>query len=361
PLPAVTPDWLPGAARNTPTAPTPDTLPVSPSSVGTATQLSTVAITDATTGVESVASRVVAPVGGTAASVQPVKASPLAPSASSVPIAPAGGAPSGEESVISAEATTKPTPVTSAARLDGQRSPATGAAAAREDTPVLTRVPTATRAASTVPAATAGTNAHGAHSSPQSKDAGMAVAATAHPAPASAVAEVASAAAATVVPPASAPVAPVTAPPVSAPAPIAAAQSAPFSQQLGQPIFTLAAAGNGDHVMTVTVTPDNLGPVTVRAHVSADGLRVELFAPNDFGREAIRAILPELRRDLAGGGLSAHLDLSSDSRPADPRDGDAGRDRRAPAPTPVLAERQTEEGRQHARMQGTSSTIDVMA
>jgi flagellar hook-length control protein FliK len=67
--------------------------------------------------------------------------------------------------------------------------------------------------------------------------------------------------------------------------------------------------------MTLSVTPDNLGPVTVRAHVSAAGVRVELFAPNDMGRDALRAILPELRRDLAGTGMNANLQLSSNNHP----------------------------------------------
>jgi flagellar hook-length control protein FliK len=68
--------------------------------------------------------------------------------------------------------------------------------------------------------------------------------------------------------------------------------------------------------MTISVTPDNLGPVIVRAQVSSAGIRVELFAPNDAGREALRTILPDLRRDLAGGGLNSNLSLSSDGRPA---------------------------------------------
>ena len=67
--------------------------------------------------------------------------------------------------------------------------------------------------------------------------------------------------------------------------------------------------------MTINVTPDNLGPVTVRAHISAGDVRLELFAPNDAGRDALRAILPDLKRDLAGTGLNANLDLSSGNQP----------------------------------------------
>ncbi len=100
----------------------------------------------------------------------------------------------------------------------------------------------------------------------------------------------------------------------------------PFAGQLARPIFTLAAAGPGSHTMTISVTPDTLGPVTVQAHVSPEGIRVELFAPTDLGRDAIRAILPDLRKDLAGAGVGANLDLSSHNQPSDAGDrrGDRG-------------------------------------
>ncbi|MGY4856603.1 hypothetical protein [Cryobacterium sp. AP23] len=69
--------------------------------------------------------------------------------------------------------------------------------------------------------------------------------------------------------------------------------------------------------MSISVTPDDLGPVVVRAVITATGVRMELFAPTDVARDALRLILPELRRDLAGGALSASLDLSSRSQPGD--------------------------------------------
>ncbi|TFD68328.1 flagellar hook-length control protein FliK [Cryobacterium gelidum] len=103
--------------------------------------------------------------------------------------------------------------------------------------------------------------------------------------------------------------------PVAAPAPAA---TVPLTTQIMKPLFSLTSAAPGEHVLTISVTPDNLGPVTVRAHVSGEGIRVELFAPTDLAREALRVILPDLRRDLAGSGLSAQLDLSSDSQARDP-------------------------------------------
>ncbi len=147
----------------------------------------------------------------------------------------------------------------------------------------------------------------------------------------------------------------------SAPANATQAANQALPSQLARPIFTLAGAGRGEHVMTVHVTPDILGPVTVRAHVGADGVRVELFAPTDTGRDALRAILPDLRRDLGAAGLSGSLDLSSQNQPTaqdSPTRGwttpDQGADRR-----PALAH-QRERDTTEPRPDGTAHTIDVM-
>ena len=117
------------------------------------------------------------------------------------------------------------------------------------------------------------------------------------------------------------PAAPATsaaAPVVPSGAPAPAAPPASLAGQVSRPLFTLVGAANGDHVMTISVSPNNLGPVTVQAHVRGEHLRIELFAPTDLAREALRAILPDLRRDLSGGGLNAQLTLSSDARTSDP-------------------------------------------
>jgi flagellar hook-length control protein FliK len=96
-----------------------------------------------------------------------------------------------------------------------------------------------------------------------------------------------------------------------------------FAAQLVRPVFTLASAGKGEHSVTVAVNPENLGPVTVQAHISPAGIRVELFAANADGRDVLRQILPDLKRDLAGAGLNASLDLSSGNQP-DSRQPDGG-------------------------------------
>ncbi|WIB31208.1 flagellar hook-length control protein FliK [Curtobacterium sp. MCSS17_005] len=115
--------------------------------------------------------------------------------------------------------------------------------------------------------------------------------------------------------------------PTTAPAAATAPSPAPLAQQLARPVFSLAQAGPGEHVVTVQVVPDSLGPVTVRAHVTAHGMHVELFAASDAGREAVRQVLPDLRRDAAGTGVSTTLDLSSQNQPQDA----PGRDERSAA------------------------------
>jgi flagellar hook-length control protein FliK len=132
----------------------------------------------------------------------------------------------------------------------------------------------------------------------------------------------------------------------------------------------LANATPGEHTLTINVAPDNLGPVTVRAHVTGEGLRVELFAPTDMARDALRAILPDLRRDLSGQGMHANLDLSSQNQP---RDGSAAspeeRSGRNPehASHPRIAEAPAHEhsgnvpeNNVRTGLFGPASTIDVM-
>uniref|UniRef100_UPI0011B0C595 flagellar hook-length control protein FliK n=1 Tax=Cryobacterium sp. M96 TaxID=2048295 RepID=UPI0011B0C595 len=173
---------------------------------------------------------------------------------------------------------------------------------------------------------------------------------------------------------------PATAPlvPSGAPASAPAAPPAPLAGQVSRPLFTLVGAANGDHVLTISVSPDNLGPVTVRAHVRGEHIRVELFAPTDLAREALRAILPDLRRDLSGGGLNAQLTLSADARASDPsasrqggpdarqewpaEDDRATRGDRAAGPAADrAADRAADLRLSSLRAAGSHTTIDVLA
>ncbi|MHA7222565.1 flagellar hook-length control protein FliK [Arthrobacter sp. RHLT1-20] len=143
-------------------------------------------------------------------------------------------------------------------------------------------------------------------------------------APTDALAAAGAAAAAT--PPANQPATAAAAP---VPQPAAQAPSQPgatLQPQLAKPLFTLAGAPHGQHIMTLQVTPEDLGPMTVRAHIDAGGVRIELFAPGDAGREAIRGILPELRKELADAGFGASLDVSEHGGPGTAARDGAGQD-----------------------------------
>lgn len=91
---------------------------------------------------------------------------------------------------------------------------------------------------------------------------------------------------------------------------------APLHRQLLGPIASLAAGPNGERTLSVNIAPEALGPITVKALLGGEGIRMELSAPTDAGREALRAMLPELRRELAATGsgtimLSTGTDSSS--------------------------------------------------
>ncbi|GAA4158443.1 hypothetical protein GCM10022286_11330 [Gryllotalpicola daejeonensis] len=99
----------------------------------------------------------------------------------------------------------------------------------------------------------------------------------------------------------------------SAAAPAASTAPVPppadYSSQLTGPITQLVTQPDGSHTVVVRVVPEQLGPVTVDAHLTEHGLRIELSAPTDAGRDALNGVLGDLRRDLAAGGISASLSL----------------------------------------------------
>ena len=114
-----------------------------------------------------------------------------------------------------------------------------------------------------------------------------------------------------------APAAPTPAPASAPSAPVhhmsPAQPPAPLATQLSGQLMSLRQLPQGDHVMTLTVNPDTFGPVRVVAHISADGVHLELFGASEQARAALRAALPDLRRDLAGAGLDSRLDLGAES------------------------------------------------
>ena len=107
--------------------------------------------------------------------------------------------------------------------------------------------------------------------------------------------------------------------PVAAPVPVVAPSVA---DQIGVRLAGLRTAPLGEHIMTMRVDPESMGPIRVVAHIATDGVRIELLGGTDHAREALRAALPDLRRDLAATGLQADLDLAGQNRQNGGKDGD---------------------------------------
>jgi flagellar hook-length control protein FliK len=108
------------------------------------------------------------------------------------------------------------------------------------------------------------------------------------------------------------PTAPVS--PTAAPA-APAGPDAPVAAQLGRQIAVLRNAPDGGQTMTVVITPEDLGPVTVAVTVTGGKLDLTLHGAHEAGRHALREALPELRRELESAGLTfdrLELDTSRD-------------------------------------------------
>ncbi|TFD58586.1 flagellar hook-length control protein FliK [Cryobacterium sp. Hh7] len=148
-------------------------------------------------------------------------------------------------------------------------------------------------------------------------------------------------------------------------APVAATAPQPpaLAAQVTRALFTLVGVAPGEHTMVVKVTPENLGPLTVRAHITPDGMRLELFAPTEQSREALRALLPDLRRDVSGFGANAQLDLSSENEPehTDRGSGDDRPGERRPGGSETDAPRTSSIRTLPSALFGPTSTIDVLA
>ncbi|YAF75296.1 hypothetical protein NE358_04545 [Sphingomonas sp. G5] len=125
-------------------------------------------------------------------------------------------------------------------------------------------------------------------------------------------------------------------PPLSTSAPLAPAPAetaAPTSAQrsiaaqVAPAIVHIAQRPAGTHRITLTITPEATGPVTVRAHIGPGGeVRIDLAGATEAGRDALRAMVADLRRDLAAVNPHAHLSVGS------PLSADAGTgDRGAPS------------------------------
>lgn len=106
--------------------------------------------------------------------------------------------------------------------------------------------------------------------------------------------------------------------PAMQPTSVSQAASPPPSQglahQLQRPLFTLAASSAGNHTMTLRVSPESLGSITVQAQIGPAGVRIELFA-GEGARTALANILPELRQGLVTAGVAASLIVADGEMP----------------------------------------------
>jgi flagellar hook-length control protein FliK len=107
-----------------------------------------------------------------------------------------------------------------------------------------------------------------------------------------------------------APAAPVTAVPTTA----VPGGEPPVAAQLGRQLAVLTNAPDGSQTMTLVITPDDLGPVTIQATVTNGTLDLTLHGAHEHGRHALADALPDLRRDLEGAGVSVNrLEVGADA------------------------------------------------
>ncbi|WP_042216847.1 flagellar hook-length control protein FliK, partial [Demequina mangrovi] len=135
------------------------------------------------------------------------------------------------------------------------------------------------------------------------------------------------------------------------------AREVPVATQLAAPLASLRQLPQGEHELQLSITPETFGPVRVVARITPDGVSLQLFGSTDAGREALRAALPDLRRDLEATGLSADLDLAEDGASGQ----DAWNDDREGAGASTLAWPGTTIGGSPAADHPTPTPLDTRA
>jgi flagellar hook-length control protein FliK len=100
------------------------------------------------------------------------------------------------------------------------------------------------------------------------------------------------------------PVATPTAPAAKSDAATGAGAALPVGAQVARQVAVLRGAPDGAHTMTLVLTPETLGPVSVQVTVSQGTVDLTLRGAHEHGRAALLDALPDLRRDLETAGLS---------------------------------------------------------
>ncbi|WP_222265406.1 flagellar hook-length control protein FliK [Modestobacter marinus] len=139
--------------------------------------------------------------------------------------------------------------------------------------------------------------------------------------------------------------APATATAGTSTAPSSADADQPVATQLGRQLAVLTEAPDGTQTMTLVITPDELGPVSIQATITDGTIDLTLLGAHEHGRQALAEALPDLRRELETAGLSvSRLEVGTDAgrdgdswqragqqQLPDPRGGSQGQPGRAPA------------------------------
>jgi flagellar hook-length control protein FliK len=177
--------------------------------------------------------------------------------------------------------------------------------------------------------------------------------------------------------PGQAPVTPAaTVAPAAAPPP--AGGGPPVAAQLGRQLAVLRHAPDGSQTMTVVITPENLGQVTVAVTITDGTLDLTLHGAHETGRHALAEALPELRRELESAGLSfAKLEVSTsggdagtglrnaqqqlDARAGQQGSGQPGQQDPRPRTWGAAPDRLGEGGTARATDPSTSPGVDVLA
>jgi flagellar hook-length control protein FliK len=92
--------------------------------------------------------------------------------------------------------------------------------------------------------------------------------------------------------------------PTAAPAAAAPVRQAPVAAQLAPQLAVLRTAPDGSQTMTLVITPESLGPVSIQVTVTDGTLELTLQGAHAHGRHALTEALPDLRRDLESAGLT---------------------------------------------------------
>ena len=82
------------------------------------------------------------------------------------------------------------------------------------------------------------------------------------------------------------------------------AAALPVGAQVARQVAVLAGGPDGEHSMTLVLTPDTLGEVQVQVTLAKGAIELALRGAHEHGRAALLEALPELRRDLEAAGLN---------------------------------------------------------